>query len=81
MKKVNFSNLNKSDSIVTADTFGSAGEHQLLTVARAFLRGSKCVTLDEATAALDAVTEKRLLKAIRHAFEGNTIVAVAVRIN
>lgn len=56
----------------------SAGHRQLLCLARAILRGSVCLVLDEATSSLDGATEKSLLKAAHKAFEGRTIVTIAV---
>lgn len=56
----------------------SAGERQLFCLARAVLRGSVCLVLDEATSSLDGVTEIALLDAARKAFKGRTIITIAV---
>ncbi|KAH8273788.1 hypothetical protein KR044_000666 [Drosophila immigrans] len=56
----------------------SAGHRQLLCLARAILRGSVCLVLDEATSTLDSSTERALLKAADKAFQGRTIITIAV---
>lgn len=56
----------------------SGGEKQLFCLARAVLRGSVCLVLDEATSSLDAATESALLEAANKAFNGRTIITIAV---
>lgn len=56
----------------------SAGEKQLFCLARAVLRGSVCLVLDEATSSLDVATESALLDAAHKAFQGRTIITIAV---
>ncbi|KAH8249165.1 hypothetical protein KR032_006949 [Drosophila birchii] len=58
----------------------SAGHRQLLCLARAILRGSVCLVLDEATSSLDSSTENALLKAADQAFQGRTIITIAHRL-
>ncbi|XP_020299812.1 ATP-binding cassette sub-family C member Sur [Pseudomyrmex gracilis] len=57
----------------------SAGQLQLLCMARTILQRSSIVVLDEATSALDVATEKSLLKAAAAAFEDKTVIIIAHR--
>jgi ATP-binding cassette, subfamily C, bacterial CydCD len=57
----------------------SAGERQRIALARAFLRDSPLLLLDEPTANLDGETEHELLEAVRRLSVGRTVVLVAHR--
>ena len=59
----------------------SAGEAQLLALARVWLRDPDLVVLDEATARVDPATERRLEEAIRELREGRTVVVIAHRLS
>ena len=58
----------------------SGGQKQRLSIARALLRKPKLLLFDDATSALDLVTEGRLQRSVRETLEGTTFVMVAQRI-
>jgi len=57
----------------------SAGERQRIAAARAFLRDPAILILDEPTAALDAVTEDRLVSGFEAARKGRTTIVITHR--
>ena len=59
----------------------SVGEKQLICICRAILRKNKVVILDEATASIDVVTEKKILKLIHEEFTDATVITIAHRLN
>lgn len=59
----------------------SAGERQLVALARAYLADPDLLVLDEATSAVDPATEVRLARALEGATHGRTSVAIAHRLS
>ncbi|WP_141286882.1 ABC transporter ATP-binding protein [Pseudonocardia saturnea] len=58
----------------------SGGQRQRISVARALLKASPVVVLDEATAFLDAENERATLAAVRELARGRTVLVVAHRL-
>lgn len=59
----------------------SAGERQLVALARAYLADPDLLVLDEATSAVDPATEVRLARALEGITRGRTAVTVAHRLS
>ncbi|XP_031425167.1 ATP-binding cassette sub-family C member 8-like [Clupea harengus] len=59
----------------------SQGQRQLFCLARAFVRKSSILIMDEATASIDMATESILQKVVMTAFADRTVVTIAHRVN
>jgi len=59
----------------------SGGEKQRLSIARAILKKSRIILLDEATSSLDAETEEKIQKAIHYLTKDKTTVVIAHRLS
>jgi putative ABC transport system ATP-binding protein len=59
----------------------SAGERQLVAVARAYVADPDLLVLDEATSAVDPATERRLTRALDTLTNGRTTLTIAHRLS
>ena len=59
----------------------SGGEKQRLSIARAFLKKSSIILLDEATSSLDSETEEKIQKALDQLIQNKTTVVIAHRLS
>ncbi|MFE2596809.1 ABC transporter ATP-binding protein [Streptomyces sp. NPDC059396] len=70
------------DTVLDNENTGvSAGERQLITIARAFLADPIILVLDEATSSIDTRTELLIRRAMRRLSEGRTSFVVAHRLS
>jgi len=58
----------------------SAGERQLVALARAYVANPTCLVLDEATSSVDPGTEARLARALESLSRGRTSITIAHRL-
>lgn len=59
----------------------SQGEKQRLTIARVLLKNPPFVILDEATASVDTITERKIQRALDHLVEERTVLVIAHRLS
>lgn len=58
----------------------SAGQKQLVVLARALLKRHKVLILDEATASIDTATDAEISRVVHEEFKGATVMIIAHRL-
>ncbi|KAJ6632266.1 P-loop containing nucleoside triphosphate hydrolase protein [Mycena sp. CBHHK59/15] len=69
------------DTVIEADGANlSVGERSLLSLARALVKDSRVVILDEATASVDLETDNKIQRTIQTQFKDRTLICIAHRL-
>ena len=69
------------DTVLSESTTISAGQKQLLTIARAMLQNAPMLILDEATSSIDTRTEAIVQRGMDQLMEGRTVFVIAHRLS
>jgi len=72
--------INLDTTIASGGSNISLGQRQIIALARAMIKRSKIIILDEATAAVDHETDTIIQESIRNGLKGVTVITVAHRL-
>ncbi|KAL5330563.1 hypothetical protein ACEPPN_000081 [Leptodophora sp. 'Broadleaf-Isolate-01'] len=74
------SEVSLSTEVISGGRNFSHGQRQILSLARALVKRSKLVLLDEATASMDYETDAEIQSVLREELKGSTLVTIAHRL-
>lgn len=80
LHQVQLTNFNLDTAISDGGENLSQGQRQLVCMARALLKRSRVVIMDEATASIDFETDAKVQQSQRHVFKDTTVICIAHRI-
>ena len=81
LDKLGFCSLEGFDTVLSESVAISAGQKQLLTIARAMLQNAPMLILDEATSSVDTRTELLIQRAMDKLTKGRTSFVIAHRLS
>ena len=70
-----------ADTVLDEGTSISAGQKQLVTIARAMAKNAPILVLDEATSNVDTATEREIQRAMRELMRDRTCFVIAHRLS
>ena len=73
-------NISLSTQVTSGGQNFSHGQRQILSLARALVKRSKLILLDEATASMDYETDAGIQSVLREELEGGTLITIAHRL-
>ncbi|ORZ35453.1 hypothetical protein BCR44DRAFT_1499648 [Catenaria anguillulae PL171] len=80
LDRVNLTSVSLDDQVHEGAVNWSVGTRQLIALARAFVRSSKILVLDESSASVDNLADQWIQHALRQEFRQSTVLCIAHRL-